>query len=145
MFRWFEDLNAVQEQLNQVYEEAYGRKPQGRAREQGVASWMPPVEVWENESSIYLSFDLPGLTIQEIDLQIEGEQLIIKGERKAPEEKRNYRRREKLYGNFYRAFNITTPVDREKVAASYRNGMLEVMLPKSEAVKPKQIKISVEE
>lgn len=149
MFRWnpFEDLNVLQEQINQVFEEQYGRRPiaERRTKEYAGATWAPPVEAWETDSEIFLSVDLPGMKIDEIDLQIEGEQLIVKGERKRPEEKRNYKRQEKIYGPFFRAFNLTTPIEREKVSASYKNGILEVKLPKSEALKPKQIKIAVEE
>jgi HSP20 family protein len=143
----FEDLNALQEQINQLFEDNYIRRPAGdvRNRDQRGITWAPPVEAWETEHEIYLSVDLPGLSISEIELQIEGEQLIVKGERKQSEEKRNYKRREKLYGPFFRAFNLTTPVDKEKVNASYKGGVLEIKLPKSEAIKPKQIKISVEE
>jgi len=149
MKQWnpWEDLNALQEQINQVFDNTnYQRRiPQeARARERGGA-WAPPVEAWETESAIMLSADLPGTTIEDIDLQIEGDQLIVKGERKPSEEKRNYKRSEKLYGPFFRAFSLTTPIDRENVKASYKNGVLEVTLPKSEAIKPKQIKIVVEE
>lgn len=147
MLRWnpFEDLNALQEQINQVFEETYGRRPERKIKEYAGAAFIPPVEAWETESEIYLTVDLPGMTIEEIDLQIEGEQLIVKGERKRSEEKRNYKRQEKLYGPFFRAFNLTTPINREKVAASYKNGILQIVLPKSEAIKPKQIRIQVEE
>jgi len=148
MIKWnpFEDLNALQEQINQIFEENYTRRPGGPRPPAGPhITWSPPVEAWETEEAIYLSVDIPGTTIGDIDLQIEGEQLMVKGERKPSDEQRNYKRREKLYGPFFRAFNLTTPIDKEKVSASYKNGMLEVTLPKSAAVKPKQIKINVEE
>jgi HSP20 family protein len=144
----FEDLNALQDQINQLFEDSYIRRPPAadvRTHDQRGITWAPPVEAWETEHEIVLSVDLPGLTIGEIDLQIEGEQLVVRGERKQPEEKRNYKRREKLYGPFFRAFNLTTPINREKVGASFRNGVLEIKLPKSEAIKPRQIKINVEE
>lgn len=152
MIKWspFDDLNVLQDQLNQFLEDPYVRRfmPERRMREAAQTTgqtWTPPVEAWESENELFISMDMPGITIQDIDLQIEGDQLIIKGERKAPEEKKSYRRREKIYGPFYRAFSLTTPFDRERVSASYKNGMLEIVLPKSEAIKPKQIKIAVEE
>ncbi len=145
MYRFnFENLNALQEQFNHLVEEAYGR-PGRYHRQQEDTPWMPPAEVWETDKDICLSLDLPGISSDSLDLQIEGEQLTIRGERKPSEEQKNYKRREKVYGQFYRAFNLTTPIEREKVSASYKNGILEVVLPKSEAVKPKQIRVSVEE
>ncbi len=148
MIKWnpFEDLNALQEQINQIFEENYTRRPGSPRPSAGPhITWAPPVEAWETDEAIYLSVDIPGMTIGDIDLQIEGEQLMVKGERKPAEEPRNYKRREKIYGPFFRAFNLTTPIEKEKVSASYKNGILEVILPRSAAVKPKQIKISVEE
>lgn len=149
MFRWFpfEDINSLQEQINQVFEDSYGRRPapDRRIKEFTGATWSPPVEAWETENEIFLSVDIPGMKIEDIELQIEGEQLMVKGERKRTEEKRNYKRQEKMYGPFFRAFNLTTPIQREKVSAAYKSGILEVRLPKSEKIKPKQIKIAVEE
>jgi HSP20 family protein len=148
MIKWnpFEDINVLQEQINDLFENNYTRRPGAPRPPAGPhITWAPPVEAWETEEAILLSVDIPGMTIESIDLIIEGEQLMVKGERKPSEEIRNYKRREKMYGPFFRAFNLTTPIDKEKVAATYKNGVLEVTLPKSAAIKPKQIKIKVEE
>ena len=143
----FDNLNALQEQFNQLVEDAYTKQQPnfGRYRDLDNNQWQPPVEAWETDKEIFLSLDLPGISANELELQIEGEQLTIKGERKPSEEQRNYRRKEKVYGRFYRAFNLTTPIERDKVTATYKNGVIEIVLPKTEAVKPKQIKIVVEE
>lgn len=144
----FDNLNALQEQFNQLVEDAYGKQPAtgfGRYRDLDSTQWLPPVEAWETEKEIFLSLDLPGISAEELELQIEGDQLTIKGERKPSDDQRNYRRKEKVYGRFYRAFNLTTPVEKDKVTATYKNGVIEIVLPKTEAEKPKQIKISVEE
>ena len=142
----FDNLNALQEQFNQLLEDTYKQQGgYGRYREINNDYWTPPVEAWETEKEIFLSLDLPGISAEELDLQIEGDQLTIRGERKASDEQRNYRRKEKVYGKFYRAFNLTTPIEREKVTATYKSGVVEITLPKTEAVKPKQIKISVED
>lgn len=152
MYWHIEDIKGLQEQFNNLVEEAYGRTmgsmaPVRRSKSYERNHWMPPVEAWESERDIHLSMDLPGVQPEDMDVQVEGDQLIIKGERQssAGDESKNYKRQEKTYGSFYRAFSLTTPVNKDKITASYKNGVLEVTIPKAEAVQPKQIKVSVED
>ena len=112
------------------------------------ASWnrpgaYPPVNVWEDEHHFYLEAELPGMTTDDLEIYVhEGDQLSIKGKRKATEiEGATLRRRERGHGEFNRTFKLDSDVNVEGVTASFEHGVLTVTLPKSEAVKPRKIEI----
>ncbi|HZP82782.1 MAG TPA: Hsp20/alpha crystallin family protein [Chthonomonadaceae bacterium] len=108
--------------------------------------WSPPVDVYEDKDSIVLKVELPGVQQNEIDIEMAGETLTIRGERKFEDEARreNYIRIERQYGAFQRSFTIGIPIEEDKVKATYRNGILEITIPKSEATKPKKVQVAVE-
>lgn len=108
--------------------------------------WTPAVDIQEESNAFRLQFDLPGLKQEEIDIELKGEVLTIKGERtQAQEEKREgYLRTERVWGKFQRSFTFRTPVEGDKVTATYRNGVLEVLVPKTEEVQPKKIVVANE-
>jgi len=101
----------------------------------------PPLNISDDEHNIYVRAELPGVDIQDVDLTLSGGSLVIKGERKGEEGK--YYRRERPTGSFQRVINLNVKIDREKVNASMKDGMLEITLPKAEEMKPKQISIDV--
>jgi HSP20 family protein len=94
-----------------------------------------------------LRADLPGLKKEEFSISVEGSQLTLKGERKQEKESGNpekgYYYSERTYGTFLRSFEFPTEIQAEKVKAAYKDGVLEVTLPKSENAKPKQINVEV--
>lgn len=106
-------------------------------------AWIPAVDAWATEESFHLMFDVPGVNKEEIGIEVEGDQLTIKGSRKM-DDSREYLRRERVFGDFYRSFTLETPIDRDKIKAIYKAGVLEVILPKREEVKPKQIQVQIE-
>jgi HSP20 family protein len=101
----------------------------------------PPVNISEDQERIVVRCEIPGMDISEIDLTLTESSLVIKGERQPAKGK--YYRQERPTGAFQRVVNIHAPVDREKVAARMKDGLLEVALPKSEASKPKKISIDI--
>jgi HSP20 family protein len=108
--------------------------------------WSPLVDVYEDKDAIVLKVELPGIQQDEIDIEMAGETLTIRGERKFEDEARreNYIRIERQYGAFQRSFTIGIPIEEDKVKATYRNGILEITIPKSEATKPKKVQVAVE-
>lgn len=146
LIRWdpWKDLIALQERMNRLLEESFGRL----RKEEGLVSgaWTPAVDIYETENSLVVTAEIPGVSEKDIDVRIENNQLIIKGERKFEKETKeeNYHRIERIYGNFYRSFSLPSAVDHEKVKAEYKNGVLKIVLGKKEEIKPKQIKIEVE-
>ncbi len=146
LIKWdpWKDLIALQERMNRLLEESFGRM----RREEGLVSgaWTPAVDIYETENSLIVTAEIPGVSEKDIDVRIENNQLVIKGERKFEKETKeeNYHRIERIYGNFYRSFSLPNTVDTEKVKAEYKNGVLKIAIGKREEVKPKQIKIEVE-
>jgi len=99
----------------------------------------PPLNISEDDSSIYVRAELPGMNIEDIDVTLSDESLIIKGERRMEEGR--YFRQERPTGAFQRIINLNVKIERDKVGARMKDGLLEITLPKAEEVKPKQISI----
>jgi HSP20 family protein len=108
-----------------------------------TTEWNPPVDIFENENDIVVKVEVPGMNAKDFDVRIENNVLMLKGERKFEKETKeeNYHRVEREYGSFSRSFELPTGVKEDKVAAEYRDGILKIVLPTKEEVKPKSIKI----
>jgi HSP20 family protein len=141
----FRDRFALRDFMNRVFEES---APQGAPdqREAAQRAWQPPVDVLENEEAFVVRLDVPGVNRDEIDIQIQGEGLVIRGNRAfTPEQgKEHYLRVERVSGPFQRSFTLGVPVNTEKVGASYRDGVLTVTLPKADQVKPRKVQINTD-
>jgi HSP20 family protein len=107
--------------------------------------FMPRVNVRENDDKVSLTFEVPGLDKGDIKIVVEDDILTVSGERKFSDEKseNDFVRSEIRSGSFSRSFTLPDTVDAEKVTADYKNGLLEVTLPKKEEKKPKQIEVKV--
>lgn len=105
--------------------------------------WVPAVDIKEEDDRYVIHADIPGVEPEKIELSMENGMLTIKGERRDEtiEEKENYKRVERSYGSFYRRFSLPDNVDPENISASGKDGVLEVVLPKTEAMKPHKIEI----
>lgn len=102
----------------------------------------PPVNIHEDETNIYVYSEIPGMNIDDIDLTLSDGSLQIKGKREVA--KGNFYRQERPTGLFQRVINLNVPVDVDNVKARMKDGMLDVVLPKSEEAKPKKISIEAE-
>jgi HSP20 family protein len=105
--------------------------------------WSPAVDIYETENELVLKADLPEVDLKDIDVRVENSTLSISGERKFDEKQaeNGYHRIERSYGSFVRSFAVPNAFDTEKIAASFKNGVLSVTLPKKEQAKPRQVKI----
>jgi HSP20 family protein len=103
------------------------------------------VDVYEDEQSLVLKLDIPGVSEEDLDVQLENNTLTVKGERKFEKEERedNFHRIERRYGTFARTFRVPSTVDPERVDAHFDKGVLKLTLAKKAEAKPKQIKIGV--
>jgi HSP20 family protein len=119
----------------------------GRPRVPGVTerAWAPAVDVYETKDDVILACDVPGVREKEVSVSITGDVLTIRGERKLPAESRqdSYHRLERWFGKFERHVELPMPVQADRVKASYRDGVLEIRLPKADEVKPREIKIDL--
>jgi len=108
-----------------------------------TTAWNPSVDIFETDSDIVVKVEAPGMNAKDFDVRLENNVLMLKGERKFEKETKeeNYHRVERSYGSFSRSFALPTGVKEDKIAAEYRDGILKIVLPKKEEVKPKSIKI----
>jgi HSP20 family protein len=140
-FHPFPEITTLRDQINRLIDDAAQPHPDGGSAP-GGRLWAPPVDVVENENELMLRLDLPGVDLQEIDIQLTGETLTLRGERRFERrEGEGYVHLERPYGTFQRSFNLSVPVQADGVRADYKDGVLTVTLPKQEAVKPRKIQI----
>jgi HSP20 family protein len=146
LIRWdpFREMSSLQERMNRLMSDFRTRSPFGE-EEMAQGSWIPAVDIYETKESIVLNVELPGVTKEDIALEVKDSTLTIKGEKKLEKNvtEENFHRMERSYGSFTRAFTLPSTVQRDKVKAKFRDGILEIMLPKAEEAKPKQIKVDV--
>jgi HSP20 family protein len=107
---------------------------------------MPAVDLYEEKDDIVVKAELPGMEKDNIEVNLSDNRLTIKGEKKHEEEikKENYYRSERSYGSFVRTLELPSEVQTDKVKAAFKNGVLEIRLPKSEEAKKKETKINVD-
>jgi len=142
--RWepFRELNTLQSRLNRLFEE----QTRGGSEESLTAgAFVPPVDVYEDEHSIQLKLEVPGIEEKDLDIKVENNVLTVSGERKFEKEEKeeNFRRVERRYGSFTRSFTLPNTVNPEDVSADYSNGVLKIKLGKRAEAKPKQIKVNI--
>lgn len=146
LIRWdpFREMSSLQERMNRLMSDFRTRSPFGE-EEMAQGSWIPAVDIYETKESIVLNVELPGVTKEDIALEVKDSTLTIKGEKKLEKNvtEENFHRMERSYGSFTRAFTLPSTVQQDKVKAKFRDGILEIMLPKVEEAKPKQIKVDV--
>jgi HSP20 family protein len=140
----FRELSSMQDRINRIFGDAYGRRTEDDIMLRG--DWIPPVDIFENgHGEIVIKAELPGLDKKDIDLRVENNTLTIRGERKRESEVKdeNYHRVERVYGAFTRSFSVPQTVDAGRVTADYKDGVLTVVLPVKEEAKPRQIQVKV--
>ena len=134
----FRDAVSFQNRMNRFFE------PFLRTSTEDCGTWLPPVDIREDGAAIRLQAELPGLKQEEIEIHIENNILTLKGERKQENEvkEQDYHRVERSFGSFSRSFSLPTSVNSEKVQAVYKDGILDITLPKSESSKSRKIKVT---
>lgn len=139
--RWepFRDMLTIQNRLNRLL----GDSIQAYNGPEGVGSWVPPVDVVEEPDRLLFRAEIPGVSREDIDIKVENGTLILRGEKKmVPEaEGETAHRIERYYGSFTRSFALPATIDTEKIQARYKDGVLELVLPKADVAKPRKIQI----
>jgi HSP20 family protein len=133
------DITRFNREMDTFWDRFFGDAPlAGFERE-----WLPSVDVAESDGDITVRAELPGLEAKDIDLNISGDVLSIRGEKKGKEEIKedDYYSRESYYGSFQRSIRLPAEVQSDKVDASFKNGVLDIKLPKSETTQSKKIEI----
>jgi len=141
--RWhdpFDLLNDLQEDFGRLFSPSLRTNVSENDR-----TMTPSLEIHEDENQFTLSADVPGIDRKNIDISVTGNTLTLKGERSKEIQKKEkgYYYSERSYGSFQRSVQLPSEVEADKIAANYKDGVLEVVIPKSEKAKPKQIKVDV--
>ncbi|HLW54609.1 MAG TPA: Hsp20/alpha crystallin family protein [Candidatus Angelobacter sp.] len=140
------DLNTLQERFNQLLNQPFGPF-NAFSPEQALtaSSFMPAVDIYEDQHNITLTAELPGVEEKDLDIRVENGVLTLSGERRMEHEenKENFHRVERSFGRFTRSFTLPPTVETDNVRANFDNGVLKILLAKREEAKPKQIQIQV--
>lgn len=130
------EMNRLQDEMNRVF----GRRGNGYGMR---APGYPALDLWQDSENLYVEAELPGMDLHDLEIYVTGgNQLTIKGERKAPEiEGGTWHRQERGYGSFSRLLELPQDVDEEKVEAEFRNGVLTISMPKRAEAKPRKIAV----
>lgn len=143
--RWdpFRNMTTLQERINRIFDETANRV---NYDEVSKCDWRPVVDIYDSENAIVINAELPGVTKENITLDVKENILTIKGERKIEEAVRNehYYRQERCFGSFERAFTLPSAIDPARITANFKDGVLRVEIPKPDEKKPKQIRINVD-
>ena len=144
LVRWnpIRDMFGLRNHTNRVFGDFYFPTN----REEGdlpMWNWNPVVDVYDNDDNIVLKAEIPGIDKKDIEIDVKGRVLTLKGERSSDNEVKedNYYRRERCFGKFERAFTLPVDVEPDKIKANYKDGVLEIDIPKPEEKKPKQITV----
>jgi len=136
----FGDLTRMQEDMNRFFDEFFGEHRRGLSE----GAWLPAVDVSETDNEFVVRAELPGMSHEDIDINVQDNILTLKGEKKQEknEEGENFHRLERSYGSFSRSFTLPTGVKPDDIKASFKDGILHVSMPKAEEAKPKKIAIT---
>ena len=150
-WRPFMDLTRWERDMDRIMEDFFGRRmrpwwPERWSRREVMELEAPVVDLFEDKNDIVVKAELPGMEKENVEVKLTDHMLTIKGEKKKEEEvkEENYYRSERSYGSFIRTLELPADVHADKVKASFKNGILEVRLPKTEEAKSKEIKVKVE-
>jgi HSP20 family protein len=143
--RWspFRDVARLQNRMNRLFEDPFQGTGQLDSREL-TYNWMPAADIYEADTDLIVTADLPGVDPKLIDVSVENNVLTIRGERLPghPMESDKFYRIERTYGTFVRSFALSTTVDPDKIRGDYKDGVLRLVLPKADRARPKKIEIA---
>ena len=146
LVRWdpFRELEDMSDRLNRMMSRPALPRTNGKET-MVVADWVPSVDVSETEGEYQIKAEIPDVKKEDVKVTVEDGVLTIQGERKQEKEEKGkkYHRVERSYGSFIRSFTLPDLVDEEKVKAEFKDGVLNLLLPKSEKAKPKAIEVKV--
>jgi len=139
-----QDLMVLQDRMNRLFEDATQRRNQAETNagdEFERADWTPAADIYETESGFLIAMDLPGIRRETLELDVDENRLVVKGTREMAQSKQH--RMERPRGKFLRTFSVPGSVDEGRIAAEYKDGVLQISLPKRTEQKAKKIDIKI--
>jgi len=134
------EMEALRREMDRLWERFFGESP----IEEVGAEWVPPLDVAETKDQVIVSVELPGIDPNNVEVTLSNGVLTIKGEKKHERKDERYHLIERTYGAFTRSIRLPVDVNESDVKATYRDGVLKIVLPKVEKAKEKEIKIEIE-
>lgn len=136
--------NEIGNRISRLLNDAFGGLD-WQYRDSVSASWVPPVDIFEEKDAIRIVAEVPGVRPQDVKISLEGNVLTVHGQKQQLAEERTERvhRYERTYGEFERTFSLPSSVDANKISASYEHGLLTITLPKAEQARPREIQVEV--
>jgi HSP20 family protein len=143
IIKWdpYRDIVTLRDRMNRLFEDMSG--PRSEEKDILAGSWAPSVDIYENENEVVLAAEIPGVDEKDVEIKIEDDNLILRGERRFEKETReeNYHRIERSYGSFFRSFSLPGYIDQDRIEAVHENGVLKIRMPKRTELKPRKVKI----
>lgn len=138
------DVAVLQNRLNSIFSD-YNRPQSTDSEALSSGAFVPAVDIYEDAGKLQLTFEVPGIKPEDVDVRVENYTLTVKGERGVSQDQKeeNFRRIERRFGSFVRSFTLPQTVDTEQVSAHSEHGLLTIELPKKAAAQPKQIRVNV--
>jgi HSP20 family protein len=135
------DLSRMQREFDRLFNDFF---PTTTSEGQAKRSWVPSVDLSETKDAYKVHLDVPGIAKEDLSINYHDGVLTVSGERKSEEktEDTNYVRLERSFGSFYRSFNLPSAVKADAIQANYKDGVLDIEVPKADEVKPLRIKVS---
>ena len=147
LVKWdpFRDVAELQHRINRMFDDSFGPS-RDQEDEANMCAWRPAVDIYETESGVILAVELPGVSKENVAVEVKDNILTLKGKRlPRPEIKEeNYYRQECSYGTFQRSFTLHHNIQPNLIKATFKDGMLEIEIPRPEEEQPKQITVNVE-
>ena len=144
LVRWnpLGEMTAMQNRINRMFNDPHWLASQ-MDDDTGMGRWNPAVDLYEKDDHFVIKAELPGVDKKDIAIDLKDRVLTLSGERSFENEvkEENYYRRERSYGKFQRAFTLPADVDSDKIKAEFKDGLLQIEVPKPEEQKPKQVTI----
>lgn len=143
---YLRELHELQNRMDELFTALSGTRRTAPERLWRTARLFPLLNVRQEGTAYEVTAEIPGMKTEDLEIKVEGDTLTLKGERKPVEveEEASYHRRERATGTFQRSITLPTKIDSEQVKATYKNGVLTVLLPQEKSALPKQITISAE-
>lgn len=143
----FQDIAALQDRINRLFEDAFPQRREGEpSGEIDAVAWRPAVDVYETDTTLVITAELPGIRKEDVSVEVKNNVLTIQGQRVRQDEvgEEHYVRRERSFGAFSRSFDLRQHVDPESIRARFKEGLLRVEISKPERETAKQITVKVE-
>ena len=141
----FRDMITMKDRMDRLFEDSLNRF-RGEAEDMAHSTWSPAVDIYETADDIIIKAEIPGVNKKDISVEVKDNSLYLKGERKFKKEvkEENYHRMERSYGSFCRIFSLPTSVKQDEIKAKFKNGVLQISIPKVEEETEKSVNIDVE-